>query len=611
MQDPDFFTNEQQQLIAINHAKLITENMNIWQFENLSDPTQELLRPFIFENGSPKLLVDFLLTTPTLFTTEQQNYIILNHGKLIFDTNEYELSEKIIHLPKTVQRLLGNFFFKNGSQELLIKLLLGTQTLFTEKEQYDIFTRNIDLILSNAEFYHLGTLTDPLKELLIAALINKKDFILMLKFMIQQPQLFTPQKNQEFLLKNKDTILKEHAFLIKTFIDVLDENSKTVFINSLSAEEQKNLTLQLSLANLTPRKRLIVIPKEIPSELKFSSVSEEYKTIAHYQDTYSELLELSHTNGYGPFFSNYVEKNPLALLEFLPFDNPHFYNLIPVISEYVKNEYENNRIVFFHGQRADWLFFRELYNELYHLKNNSSPSEYFIPLRFRDQTALSEKDIETIRQEGTFYSPGAKNTEEKDSLFFATLHPAANAFGGNPLAFAHSNADCSRGREDFFDTILLQIFKNLDLSQEYDALKNESPETFKELYKLSMQATQEQGDHGPLLVISMPKKLTQKIAYSCDDHGTPLPLSIKETLTTDPVEIAHNFDHVPEEHQCCLILTQELLNQEAAKKAEVRMVSFDPAFYWGTEKSLQAKKEIKKIAQRIMALYEKNKKEKS
>ena len=322
----------------------------------------------------------------------------------------------------------------------------------------------------------------------------------------------------------------------------------------------------------------------------------EWKRAVNFYDPF-ENIAVS-----GPLFSNF-DKN-YSLKTRLYARKPNFESLLPDIADYVAQEYQKGRIVFFHGQSSIWMFLEKMYRRLYERAFHRKFPEDFISLRFKLHSSLVEEDLARIKAEWRPF----REEPYRHSLLFANLHLDAGDAGQNTLAYVTENMDqkTNNVHDDdfsFVSSFLSDIFKDCGLETIYQKLSESVPNLFVELKKTYKEAIAEQGYYGRLLVISMPRELAQKLSYPANYDGGKRSflfcITNKEPFTTiqtyDTLEIADRYDHMPERNEFVLMLTEELINPDAAKRAGVKIVGFDPAFYWQTEKAMKFERKLDEL----------------
>ena len=316
------------------------------------------------------------------------------------------------------------------------------------------------------------------------------------------------------------------------------------------------------------------------------------------EENYNALTQTKTSES--PLFS-YIQRYRRALFLAHSVGNENFYNLLPDIVDYVEKQYTQKKIVLFHGNSSEWIFLEALYRRLYEQKNNIKIDPNYRFLRFTDHSALSEKEIATIKTAGVSYRYDNHLSEKPATILFTNLHPFINDAGANSWLFALDNRDfAGTGR---IDQMLPTIFNNLNMTHEYEQFQKKYPEAIKELKELFDNAIKEQGGYGQLLVISLPENLAERLTYSTDPEGRPQQhLSNNQELTTSTVTLAKKSYDMPTKHQHVLILNQQILNPKAAQKNEVEIKSFDPTAYWRTEKYRTFEKKLDEVVELIETL---------
>lgn len=370
--------------------------------------------------------------------------------------------------------------------------------------------------------------------------------------------------------------------------------SKTSYydIKKLSTNSRK--ALHPAIISHGPEKLILEIMERYPTAFSEKDLSAIVDRMTH---KYERFLPLHAHKNSGPLFSDFFKNHPQQLSYLLhSYDkHPRFFNLLPAISNYVQKQYDRDRIVLFHGQKAEWILLEKFYSALFSLKNNGTPSPHFRHLRFKENATLKDDEITKIQQEGTPYKTGIKT--DNDTILFTNLHLFANDDTCNSWHYACNNYDFSE--DNFYEKMLVEICTNLGMLEEYKTIKNQNPTLFNDLYTLFSQAIE---DHGNLIVISMSKELAEKLTYSTNTIGTPRPLPMApggNNATTDIGIISDNYHHAPRNNTCAVVLSEEIINPEVAHKAGVEIVSFDPAFYWQTEQSQKVIEKLEEIIELI------------
>lgn len=319
-----------------------------------------------------------------------------------------------------------------------------------------------------------------------------------------------------------------------------------------------------------------------------------YQRGSHYRSVIRHEYEWKKAVGFYDPFENASTTGPV----FTDFDKdsssktrlyscqPNFEGLLPDLADYVAPEYQKERIVFFHGQRAIWMFLEKIYRKLYEMTFHKKFPKNFVPLRFTLHSSLIEEDLERIMAQTAPF----RNDPYRHSLLFVNLHLDAGNHGQNSLVYATENFDQKTNNVDdnnysFIHSFLVEMFKEFRLEALYQTLTERTPDLFMKLKNTFDEAITDQGYYGRLLVISMPRPLARKLSYFASIDGTYLGIS-------DTVTFADRYPHVHYQNAFVLMLTEELINPEAAIKAGVKIVGFDPAFYWQTEKAMQFEKEL-------------------
>ena len=337
---------------------------------------------------------------------------------------------------------------------------------------------------------------------------------------------------------------------LHTLLSILPEfDAKTAWImqhlTKADINSMSNETLRILLGNLPESKRHL-----LKEELKEKLIEKNLVLKTLFDPTLKDQ---------GPLFCETFNNNNFD--KFLDHSWCVFHELLPLISEYVAEEYRQNRIVFFHGQSSVWPLLTDIYIQLTSLTSGQDFLEDFIPLRFTTQATLTKKDVAYLTQQGV------ESTPHRPNLLFVNLHLFSNGGGSNSFRYVTNNSDQSTNhdRADFI-THVTAIFKEAGCQAELPLLEKE----LFELKGLYDAAIQEQGNKGTLLVISMPPGIASEIAYSAGPGGFINPITIKGKPTTDPTVIAKTYDEVPFNNEYCICLNQQMLDPKKAQQAGIK-----------------------------------------
>ena len=244
------------------------------------------------------------------------------------------------------------------------------------------------------------------------------------------------------------------------------------------------------------------------------------------------------------------------------------------IKQYAHEEHANNRIVFYHGQSSQWPLWQMVFKKLYSIKYHTTISDDFIFLRYTT-TFISDTIAKSIKNKGvTLNNSAIKNYDH--IIFFTNLVPFANDASSNSVLYAAYNTDQSTAQNKIPSNLIEHFFKELNMHKEYLFLQKTYPTLLDDLKKGFDTANKEQGNHGFLVAISMPKETARKLTYPTTNGGSIRPITINGRPTTDVVTIAENFDQVPFANEYCIILSKAILNPQEAKKAGIKMRYFNP-----------------------------------
>lgn len=647
LNDPSSFSEAEQCKLIATHKEytidLVTKK-SVRISSNLSNSAKKIICEIIIEQGITENIAHLVYIIPEILSPEDQASFVKNYSASILSS--FHIQTIFKQWAENAHKELASLITTQASEKQAVACVLANPGFFPEDQQCTIITQHIDLIISDVRHYNLTELSewsDKAKALLSNGIIKQMPTIEALQLLLSNPNFFTEEQQHAIILKD---ICSLHSLLLKYPSNYagLYPSSKELFLKTISS---KGLLLK-ALAIFLPQEQIDIfnlyeneifamlehhnedlLAHDFPDNLKllvgtliFNKGSENQiiRYFKNYPSLFSEqqrkiiihkILEqqslynpLEKEAQEGPLFSSYLEKRPEQFFAFLKLqeEDPNFYNLLPAIRAQVEYEYANDRIVLFHGQRANWMLLEKLYNRLESL-NQTIEYPNFIHLRFQKHSDLSEDEVQEIRKNGK--KRESNGGIQNDPILFTNLHPSANSHQlDNSWDRAIHNHDLSA--DNLFEVRLQKIFENLNLFEEYKALNNKSPKIFLELYQLFSDAIREQGNHGRLLAISMPAELAKKITYATDYCAIPNPCRIKDQTTTDTAEIARNYNHVACDNQFALILSEEIINPEAAAKAGVKIVGFDPAFYWQTEKSQKVLKKLDEIIELIRKIKEKH-----
>ncbi len=310
----------------------------------------------------------------------------------------------------------------------------------------------------------------------------------------------------------------------------------------------------------------------------------EWKRAINFYDPFESITVA------GPLFSDFDKRFwPKTALYT---HKQNFEGLLPDIAEYVAEEYKQDRIVLFHAHAAIWIGLGALYRALDEYKHGRQLSSTFFHTRFWTHSPLSEEEI--TKKEFKW-----ERNSNRNVLLFTTLHLADGYRGNNTLEYILESYDQISREGISVTSWIKEMFMELDMDSEYQKLLEKKPTIFQELRALCHEATNDQGGYGQLLVISLPKKLASKLSYLSDNDGERTFISIDGIKTSDTVTIAEHFGKTPFNKQFVLKLSEDIINPEAAKKAGVKIVAFDPAAYWRTEKYRKVEAKIQEIIELI------------
>ena len=330
--------------------------------------------------------------------------------------------------------------------------------------------------------------------------------------------------------------------------------------------------------------------KQIYLSNRYGCVAGDWQELKKWTDALDLYDSLEQVQAEGPLFSD-LNKNLLFKLH-TPHEHPNIDALLPVIAEYVAEEYKQNRIVLFHAHASDWIGLGALYRTLDEYKHGRKLPRTFFHTRFWTHSPLSEDDVAKKELEW-------KRGSTQNVLLFTTLHFADGYEGNNTLQYVLESFDQMIKGGICRDDLIEEMFVELGMISEYQKLLEKRPTIFQELCNLCDEAIKEQGNYGELFIISMPKELARKLSYLADDDGRRKNIYIDKVKTSDTVTIAELFRKAPFNKQIILKLSEEIINPEAAEKAGVKIIAVDPAAYWRTEKYRKVEAKIQEIIELI------------
>lgn len=286
---------------------------------------------------------------------------------------------------------------------------------------------------------------------------------------------------------------------------------------------------------------------------------------------------------------------------------PNFEGLLPDILAYVNHEYEQGRRVVFHGRSPDWMFLALLYDALDNEIHDKKSSDNFVPLRFQKHSTLTKEKEKEIR------NPCRASDDILDHLLFVNNSLFKNerttdlSNSRDSWLFAAKGMDESANRnynEDpqWVKNRIKKIFIDNGMQKEYEQLKTKNPHIFKELKNLFDAAIQEQGNHGQLLVLSMPEEKARQSVYVTNPNGTeqnawlPEDYALKHRAGPTAIKMGMDEYGIP--------LTEQFINREVAEKAGIRIVGFDPAVYQRTSNYLKFEQKLQQVIHEMKILHE-------
>ena len=629
-----YLSHEQQLIILKKHKKIVLKWLTRnYYLDTGSDNCRTPLTEFIITYAPKDTIVSYLIRNPNLFTPEQENAIVSKHAESILTVlkGKYRLEKAYNYFKRSpdsknlLKSKVSDIALKNPS--LTLQTLFKIPYLFSEQEQIDIISKNSERIVvflagAQAEdiersmynrYLYQSAKNIVVSETLAAAPKHRshiRKILFKFSFLFSEEQqkelvkrCFSQEKLLAFLENTWDTeIPKNYTNFIKSVLENKIEDyfyfyrshfslARLIYVKILKryycySEELLDDSLFNQLEKASSKVLLARTFMQKPDPKIFEELKKRYN---------NPLLGIKKL---GPHASQYLEKNKKCFVQLLSNItlSPCFEKLIPCIVDHTETEYEKNRIVLFHGQKADWILLERIYHALSNLELKKEYPSDFAHLRFQKKSSLSDNKANIINKQGIAYKPGYRI--KSDPIIFTNLHLAGNHPGCNSLSYAIGNFD--RSGDNIFKTMLSSMFSDLGLMQEYNHLQKKHPRIFDQLYQLFSDAIKEEGKHGRLLAISMPQELANRITYNCTDSGARIGITNTSTL-------AANYDQITnDDDQFALILTEEIINPEAAQQAGVKIIGFNPAFYFKTKKSLKVLEKIEEIRQLVKKIKESN-----
>ena len=542
----------------------------------LTEGQKDLL--FMTKIGLPIVLSSTFVSAVVLITIKKIQSMIkdytFNHEKLsdqekINEYQGYGLANKLFHnsdIPITYDENFLDTMIDNESEESICNFFIKNPSLFSEQQQEKILKKYIFKIFSSKAFSFRFFGRNNINYINIIAsnyILNQKDYALKVSFFKKWPRVFTEEQQIKIITDHLDLIISSPCDCFQHLTPGAQDFLHTIAIEHKSKEVVEYILFQLPYLFSKEEKEKII-----------------HKLNAEY-GIFENDAKLTEGKTNGPLFSNYLSKNIENYVNLFPAKNqkPHFFHLLPYISEYTKKEYQKDHIVLFHGQKSIWVLLEMIYNTLVNVKNNTQPSDNFKHLRFKENSTISIFKKWIIGNFGSCYTAGLKNNNN-DAILFTNLHPAANNKGSNSWHYAVSNHDLSGSEEYFYLGMIEKIFNNLNMTEQYAEIQKNNPRFFTDLYTAFSKCVKEQGNHGNLIAISMPKNLAVQLVYSTHGNGSPMPLTIEKNdkttiTTTNVITLSENFNSIPLHNAYALILDNRIINKEAAQKAGVTIRYFN------------------------------------
>lgn len=424
------------------------------------------------------------------------------------------------------------------------------------------------------------------------------------------------------------TIADAPAERLISFIESLSNEQIAQFADELYKQNKTNDALQRMYVRDTDEiKKYNKAVEKIGAALLERGPSETLDHFAYYfshqipLEKNNQLLKTLAENKYDPF-AEYQAKGPLfskkeghihAHIARLTARTvvPNFDGLLPDILAYVAHEYELGRFVVFHGRSPSWMLLDRVYHALYNATHDKKASDDFVHLRFRDHSTITNQALEALQKNG--------DPSNFEHVLFVNLQlfkndtPMDLSFSRNSWDFATQGMDESARKNKETDPNWISkkikvIFEESGRGKEYEQLITEKPDLFTQLETLFEKAIKEQGNHGQLVILSMPNEVARKSIYYADQLARKVTPSFFDSFVAgeDPVIDAENIDHFDQFSEWCAILQEEFINPEAAEKAGVKIVGFDPTVYQRTSAYLKFDEKLKEIMKEIEQLHTKN-----
>ena len=284
----------------------------------------------------------------------------------------------------------------------------------------------------------------------------------------------------------------------------------------------------------------------------------------------------------------------------------HFREMMPKVTQFVKEQYQEDRIVFFHGQSDLWGYLGMVFDMLAGIKNGQPLPEDFVRLSLQEKPVFESSDqVADIRKRGIV--DGERKYGWRHILC-TNLHFLANYKDKNSLMFVLRNHDMTQARGVNLEWMVEQMVIELDMLPEYEKLIKEEPKLFTRLYDLYKKDIVARGDFGRLVVVSMPKEVATRLAYSSGTGGRLKSYYVGGEWTTDVVKIAEYYRDMGHENEYVVIMGEEMTNPYKAAQAGVIMASFTAD---ANEESLPLalvyKKEFDVVRARMTAFHDERK----
>ncbi len=250
----------------------------------------------------------------------------------------------------------------------------------------------------------------------------------------------------------------------------------------------------------------------------------------------------------------------------------HFREMMPKVTQFVKEQYQQDRIVFFHGQNDLWGYLGMVFDMLAGIKNGQPVPEGFVRLSLHEKPLFESNDqVADIRKRGIVHGERKYTWRH---ILCTNLHLLANYKDKNSLMFVFRNYDMTTARGVDIEWMVEQMATEVDMLPEYEKLIKDEPKLFVKLHALYRKDIVARGNFGRLVVISMPKEVATRLAYSSTTGGELRSYYPGNEDTTDVVKVAEYYGDIGHENEHVVIMSEEITNPYKAAQAGIRMAVF-------------------------------------